>query len=528
MAAQIKILSRLELCNLFGWNVIRHSKDPKVKRRALGMAAAWGLVIAVMAVYMGGLSYGLIFLGLAELVPAYLMCIASIMIFCFGVFKSGSFLFQKNSYDMLCSLPLSSWAIVLSRFVRLYAEDLAVTLVVLLPGGAVYGWMVRPGLAFYLLGILSIGVLPLVPMAAAALVGTAVTAVSSRMKHKSLAEAVISVLLVLAVLLGSFRMSEMGEGITVEMLRELSGTVLSVLRKVYPPAVWLGNALVRGDFRSALMCVAGFLAVFAAVAAGISVRFHAISRRLNTVSAKHDYRMGQMKESSVRNALYLREVKRYFSSSIYVTNTIIGPILGTVLSGAVWIAGLDTIGAVLPASLDLTSLIPFVISMVFCLMTTTAVSVSMEGKNWWIVKSLPLKTKSVLDAKILLNLSLMAPCYVLSEIFLMLALKPRGLEAVWILLIPMVIILFSCVFGITANLRFPVMDWENDVTVVKQSTPALIGGMGGPFLALLCGVAVMLVPPAFVDLAKTAVCVLLAVLTAWLYRKNNAVDLKRI
>lgn len=155
-----------------------------------------------------------------------------------------------------------------------------------------------------------------------------------------------------------------------------------------------------------------------------------------------------------------------------------------------------------------------------CMMTTTSTSISMEGKNWWIVKSLPLSVKSVLDAKLLMNLLLLLPFYLLSELLMLLALQPGGAELVWMLLLPGVIILFSCVYGLTINLRFPVMDWESEVTVVKQSASAMLGGMGGFLVSIVCLAVFFTAPEAYANILKAILCAGLLFATFLLYRGN--------
>ena len=56
MASQIKAFLRLELCNLYGVNVFRFSRDKKVKGRTAVLVAAWSVLLLVLAVYVGGLS----------------------------------------------------------------------------------------------------------------------------------------------------------------------------------------------------------------------------------------------------------------------------------------------------------------------------------------------------------------------------------------------------------------------------------------------------------------------------------------
>ena len=78
------------------------------------------------------------------------------------------------------------------------------------------------------------------------------------------------------------------------------------------------------------------------------------------------------------------------------------------------------------------------------------------------------------------------------------------------------------------NLRLPVLEWESEVSVVKQSAASLLGGMGGLLLALIWGVATVLVSEAYSALAKLAVSILVLAITAILYGRNNQVDLKEL
>ncbi len=528
MFGQIRALLCLELKNLYGLNVFRHTRDRKVKNRMKLLMVAWVIMVVMAIVYTGGLSYGLIFLGAEAAVPAYLVFLASLLILVVDLFKAGNVMYRKNGYDSLSSLPLSQTAVVISRFIRMYVENLAVSFCVMVPGMVVYSLLVGGGHLFWVSGLLTILTLPLIPMAVTVLFGALITGVSSRMKHKSLVEAGLSVLLVVGVMLASSGLVAIEGEITPEMLRELAATVLELLKKIYPPAVWLGESLVEGRLIGVIGAAGGSLIVVALMTVIVSVSYHEVCRRLHSTTAKHDYRMKRLSRRSVLGALYRREMKRYFASGIYVTNTIIGPMIGTLLAGTLLVVGPEQLTQILPVEVEMTGLVPFLIAGIFCMMPTTATSVSMEGKHWWIAKSLPLETKTILDAKLLMNLGLIFPFYLSTEVLLILALKPGFLDLVWLILIPALLILFACVFGITANLLLPVMDWESEVAVVKQSASSLVGEMGGFLLAVVFMVAAMVLPGEFTDLYKAVLCVLLAVVTACLYRKNNRTNLKEI
>lgn len=510
MLRQIKLLTKLELCNIYNLNTFRYSKDRQNRKKALSVMIIWLFLMAMLIFYAGSLSYGLFTLGLAELIPAYLITLSGLLIFFFGIFRAGDIVFRKGGYDILCSLPVNRTALVTSRFLRLYIENLVPAALILLPGLFVYGWFLTPAMSFYIGGALAFVSLPLLPTVASVLIGTVITGISSRMKHKNLTAAGLSILFVLIIIYGSSRLSSMENNITPEMLKELSSVIMEILGKVYPPAVWFGRWIVTGNPGRCLICTGLFLSVFVLAIILVSLLFHSICRGLFVSSARHNYKLRTLKKNPLLLSLCKREFKRYFSSSVYVTNTIISPIMGCILSGVLLFSGTDSIAKALPLPLDFCSLVPFIIAGIFCIMPTTSSSISMEGKNWWIIKSLPLSPKYVLNAKILMNLILVLPFYLISEVLLILALKPSPADGLFLVLIPAVIILFSCVYGIAVNLHFPVLNWENEISIVKQSTASLLGFAGAFLLAVLCILLLCLIPKEYTALLKLLLCLLIA------------------
>ncbi len=523
---ELRTLLSLELRSLYGINQFLYTKDRKEKNRCYLLIPVWVILVAMVFFYVGGQVYGLCLLGMGDIVPAYLTVLASMLIVVFGFFTAGNRIFGQKGYDILASLPVRSASIVISRFLAMYAEYLALTLLILLPGAAVYGFCQKPGIGYYLLTLVGALFTPALPLVAATLLGSAVLAVSSRMKNQSVMQSVLMVGLVILVLVGSFRMGPALEEMTPEAFASLIHSVRETFEGLYPPALWLGSGILQGDFFSL-----GLFILVSAAAAGFTVfivtaNFHAILRRLQSVSAKHDYRLTTLQSRGMLKALYLRELKRYFASSIYVTNTIVGPIMGCILAVALAFVGVEGVQEMLMLPFDIAPLLPFVFAGVFCTMTTTSVSISMEGKQFWVIKSLPIPTKTLLDSKLLLNLSLMAPFYGVSVIALTIATKPASWDFLWLVLIPGAVILFSVVIGITVNLRFHSFDWEKDEVVVKQSLSAMLGGFAGFLISAFLGCAVY--AAGFADTAIALSCLLILALTALLYRANNRKNLQEL
>lgn len=523
---QISVLVKMELCNLYGWNVFRHTKDRGERKKSIALGVIMVILVVMLMCYMGGLSYGYVTLGVPDIVPMYLTVIASAITMVMGVFKAGGVIFKRNGYDILSALPVSNWAVVISRFARLYVESLAFTLAVMVPGLSVYVVLAKPGAWSLLVGLLSAFLVPLLPVALASGIGALVTGISSRMRHKALAETAFMVIFVLAVVFGAPRVSVSMEEMSPAMIKELLGQASDMLGKIYPPARLLGNAVVKGDAMSFLWFVLLSVVAFVLVVTLVAVNFHSICRSLYGTTATHDYKMETLQSSSIMQALVKREAKRYFASSVYVTNTIIGPIMGTAFCAALFFVDLETALVGLPVKMNLDAAIPFIMAGIFSLMNPVCVSISMEGKEWWIAKSLPLSAKQILDSKLAFGLCLVAPFWFVSEIIVMLALRPSITEMLWLVVVPAITMVFSCVFGITVNLKLPKLTWETEVSVVKQSAASAVGGLGCVLVAIAGALPVLLLPGEYTDIVCLAFCIILVVLTMGLYYKNSHVDLK--
>ncbi|MBE5882102.1 MAG: hypothetical protein E7289_07355 [Lachnospiraceae bacterium] len=531
---QTRLLTKLELCNLYGLNIIRKTKDTEFKKKARIFGVIIALILAMVLSYIVALCAGLAVLGAADVIPAYLIFIASFFTVFFDVFKIGGVIFRQKGYDMISSLPLSDGAVVVSRFVRMYVESLIVAVLIFAPGLTVYAVFEHPAISFYLLAVLVIATVPLLPLALSVFLGTLITAASSRMKHKAMAEAGFSLLLVIGVLVLSMRLSGVEDDFSLEMLKQFSETATRAMEKAYPPAVAIGRAMTTSGVVECIVFAVVSVLVTAAVMWIVKQRFHAVCRSLYTTVAKHNYAMGHLKQNSVRKALLIREARRYFASGPYVSNTIIGPVLGAVMGVILACTDVDQMivqfTAQIPDSVNMNvkGVIPLLIAAVMSMMNVVCISVSMEGKQWWISKNLPLSARMIFDAKLLFNLLLIAPFYVVAEICVMLALRPGIFEAVWILLLPALLIVFSCVFGLRINLLFPKMDWENETVAVKQSAASFLGGIGGTVVALLLALLILLLPGDYYNVLCMAETLLLAGMIVLLYRKNNRVLLEDI
>ncbi len=512
----LRTLILLSLRSLYGINRFLYTKDKREKNRYKAFLALFTFLGVMIAVYVIATVYLLCELGLSDYVPFMLILLAGVVSFGYDAFSAGARLFGHEGYDILAAMPLKTEHIVIGRFMSMYCDDLLITVGIMLPGMLGFGIFGAPPFVFYPLSLLAILFIPLLPLVGATLLGTLLSGIMARVKHKSLIGTALSVGLVVALLIGSFSASELD---TDRLLSVLSN-VGELMFGIYPPAVWLGDAMLGKNMLGGLCFLLLSLGLFALCMYVTTKLFHRIVRGLASVHTGRAFKLKKLSRGSMPLALYKRELRRYFSSTVYVTNTIIGPIMGCILAGAIAFGGLAGVEGSLPDSFPLRRLVPFVLSGVFCMMTTTSTSISMEGRRIDLIRSLPIDMKAWLDAKLLLNLSLMLPFYLLSEIFLMIGMRPTPLEALWLWLLPAAIACLACVLGLSVNLKWHRFDWEREEQVVKQSASAAIGGFGGLFVSLLLTGVALLIPPAYADVGTAGILLLLIAATLLLYRAN--------
>lgn len=517
MLRQIRLLVELQTCNLFGLNEFRHTKDTQKKHRWLLMAAVWALLTVILVVYIALFSDGLIRMGLGDVVPEYLFTVTSLLILFFTIFKAGSVIFQMRTYESLISLPVSKSAIVVSRFLTMYITNLLMSCFVMIPGIVLYGIWVKPGFSFYAFSVLGTFFLPLLPITAASMIGAFITAVSSRMKKKSLVNSVLTLLLIIGFMVFSTGSAGRLENVNGEMFKNLSALITSQIHRLYPPAAWFGKSAASGSLPSFLLFFSVSAGLFLVLVFVVQHYFTGICTALNATTAKNNYKMRALKTNSPLSAMVRRELRRYFASSIYVTNSIIGYVLMAVASVALFFSDPSKLEAAVGFPGLVSKAFPLFLAAIGSITTPASCSISMEGKQWWIAKTIPVRSKDILGSKILTALAVAAPEYIVAVLFGLLAMKPSFTGALWIIVIPAVYIVFMAVAGVCVNLAMPVFNWENEMRAVKQSASVMVTMLIGFASFILPIVCLLTIGNVSADMVMLITLLCISAVTAILY-----------
>ena len=225
---------------------------------------------------------------------------------------------------------------------------------------------------------------------------------------------------------------------------------------------------------------------------------------LNSLLLKHESRSNQFKSVKISNkvttplkSLLKNETNRYFNSPAIMINTLIGP-LG-LIALTIWIA-VDKGNSFLQFvtlfgfSDNALYLIYGLLFAGFAVFTyPSAVSISVEGKQLWILRSMPIPASTILTAKALFNIILMVPLTLIAGITLLFTLKISLLNFAIMMLIPTLMTILVSYSGVLINLFFPKFEYENENTLMKQSTSAVIMlFVGLLFFVALSGVTIWL------------------------------------
>ncbi|MCR5398829.1 MAG: hypothetical protein K6E68_04760, partial [Lachnospiraceae bacterium] len=192
-------------------------------------------------------------------------------------------------------------------------------------------------------------------------------------------------------------------------------------------------------------------------------------------SAAKNFHMTKTKKRSVRSAVAYKEYRRLVGSTTYMVNGAMGEILAVILGILVLVIGFDklievtTNGAPIEPEMIFPA-IPFVAYFLIGMVATTACSPSLEGKNYWIVQSLPIEKKVLYQGKMLFNMYLSVPFMEFAILCLCIAARVPLLTSLLYMITGFVLCAFSSAWGCVCGIKHMKLDWENEIEVIKQGT----------------------------------------------------------
>lgn len=469
MIKQILLLTKLEIRNIFNINVVLNTNVKKEKLKLIAFGFIGIFVSVMMLAYLGMMCYGIGQIGLAGIIPVYLFISISMVILFLSVFKATHTLFNHGAYEILAALPIRKSSIVISRFIGMYMVDLLISFGLMIMGLIVYNMFIPLNgitLIYILIGTMF---LPLLPLVIATIISLLLAVITSRLKYKSIVYSIISFIFIGVVYAASFMFSSNVENLDMLAITDAVSLVSQIITNIYFPASWFLGA-INGSLLDLLVMIIIPSILFIIMISLFAKHYDNICNRLKVKVKKQEYKLKELDVNSPLKALVAKEIKRYFDSSIYVVNTMTGFVIMVAIPIVLAIFGIDKFG-VLKDTIVL--YYPLFVSASALMMPTTSASISIEGKNWWLVKSLPIDQTNIYLSKVLVNLIIATPFYILTVVLSIIFIPLSFMGVIQLIIFPPIIIVLSSLVGLFINLKYPVFKWDNEVKVVKQGVSVL-------------------------------------------------------
>lgn len=476
----MKIFFALSRINLKGLLLSSSQHRKAGKKAASGVRAL--LLLSFIALYIGCiysflLASQLAPAGGADLVLPIMSAMAAMASFIFCIFNAASFVFGAKDNNLLLSLPISSFVIVLSKLAALYLENLFFCFCILLPATiahVAFGGALISAVVFFLPVAL---LLPLLPTALSLVLSFLVSLFESRSKHRALLSIVCNLLFFAAIMIGSLKLNSS----LAYMVQNIEG-MRNALATYLPPFYWVRDCIADGSIVALLKLAVLSLGLIIAVSYLFSKTYKSLISKLESRSARNDYSLGTQSATSMRKALLRKELRKYFGSSIYLFNTIIGPLM--LVGGSIY--GLFARSTLLEAlggmGVPGSELLPMVcggLGFLLAMSCITAPSISLESNRLWILKEAPIAVMDIFRAKLELHLLIIVPSVVFAVLCFGFVLSLSATHVLLLLLLGITMTFYEGLFGLWANLLLPKLDGVNDTVIVKQSASVLVAMLGG-------------------------------------------------
>lgn len=456
-------------------------------------------------------------IGLYKYAVSYGVSISFFFVVLATIFRSNSIFFYNKDFEMLSSFPVKKSEIIASKFFLLYLIDLIICESVLLPDVILLLLKQYISIELFLIFLVASIIIPIIPMCVASGLAILIEMLGSLCKRKNIVNITLSFLLF------------MGYFIVILINREAKYSALekiieNKLIKIFPFAklFYIGESL---QIRLVIFLFIS-VAIFSLYFTFSMKNYDKIHLFLNrSFQGKRDANL-TIKIKTPFRALFEKELRRYLGSSSYVINTSLGIMILCFVSCGCIIFGISNIENLLGiSSLEpiLTQYGSLFIASFLIMSCTTSSSISLEGNNLWILQSSPVSTRKIINSKIAVNVLIHFVGYVLAVMMILLKTKLNLLQMSFVLIVPICYSLFISVVGLYLNMRYMKLKWNDEISVVKHSTAAILTNLIA-ILMIVVPVIMMIFLHLSYQVTMLIICTLMLIVCQKLYRVSLSIN----
>ncbi|QWB99309.1 hypothetical protein KHQ88_03860 [Mycoplasmatota bacterium] len=466
-----------------------NQKQSAIKNILLGLLILYGLGSVFF-------SLGFLFFHLGEIFKqmdsldsllTYIFMYTTFLSAFFVIIRAGSYLFHYKDYDFLASLPIKNEVVVAAKTTVLLM--MVYISIYIFTAPIIFSYLYHGGFSLYALIVIVISCLfiPIIPLIIFSFISLLFTYILTKLGITKIFGLVMTFALLLGFMYFSFSFNS---GSDNPFLNQEA--FLESISRFLPHVKLFFSAVVDQNILSFLLFIIIHIALFIAYLYGVKDLTHKTNQNKTKSIKRKSNRKITNKKRSVTWAIIRKEFKKFFSVNIYAMNSgfgivlmIVGGILALVYKGDLQAIMEQFTGLNAPIELIILIAFGFLISTVY----TSAISLSLEGNNFWIVKSLPISAKKIMMSKMYFNVLLSVPVAIITLFSISFAIEAEFMMVVIMMLVIVSFSFATSVIGSIINLHFPKFQYKNETEVVKQSIGAFLGMFTGWILIVILGVS---------------------------------------
>ena len=417
-------------------------------------------------------------LAMPELALSEFFAFGSVFILALSIFRMD--IFDGKDYDLLASLPISKKTIIASKLINIYIFNLLLICIIMIPLYIAYSKVVLYSNIFLIFAIISILIIPIIPTSIAVFLNSIITIISSRFKYKKIIQTILMLTLMAFIIYFTYNINS-----NIELnIFNISESFNNFFNSFYPLTKYFTNMIVDNNIHSMFIFIGISTISIVILIIFLSIFYNKVTNKLAT-NTRHNINYKHISNNSFFTNLVKKEIKRILGSPNYFLNSCLGLIFLILIPIILLFVDINNIENIPFTKESLIKYLPVIFVFFIFLSSTTSSSISLEGKNLYILKMLPIKFSKIWQSKVLSNYILILIAAFISLIIFNFSLDLTVNTNIKIILLVLSSGLVISIYGFVINLVFPNITWKSEIKVIKQRASSFITVITGLILGLL-------------------------------------------
>lgn len=372
----------------------------------------------------------------------------------------GSFYGNKD-YNLLKTMPIKKSAIISYKIFMVYVTELAFAMLFIIPNVIFTIYYGEITSLYMLTSLANILFTPLLPILLFGIIGLFLSLVFDKFKYSS----IITSLLMIGFIVGIYAMIYIP---SEDQLGNMYVSLYNGLSKINPLMRMLKEASC-GDAKSLVIFVS-FNVIFALFTIILfSTTYNYINMKIDSRTYRKTKNV-EYKSGTVNKALFKTELRRIMTSHNILINVLMGPIMSVFVIVIMYFSLQQDKNIIN----EVKNVLPIISVMIIGICPYTSFSISAEGEQFWILKVIPVSTKTIFKNKIFVSCIFSIPFAIIAAIVTYFIFKVNLIIMTLLAITFVLADILAIYFGLYQNLKKGQIHYKNELEAIKKGSSTLI------------------------------------------------------